>query len=372
MNHNIFRSITLFAVLALLLSACGGPAQPAATAVPTATAAPTRTQTPPTQTSLPHTETPLPTEPPSPTLTPTPAPTATYTPPVLPPEYAGLLEAERYQVPGGGFSFQAPQGYSVEIGLYNASLTSPDSLTEISLRGSPNIDGSTILDLEESMASEEPSQEEDPDFTLEMQNTTLVGEPAFLLDLGMMETITSTTVMAVPLDGENTFTGMAIHLLMGDLFGPAAGEEGTFDHRQALAAVLASLQFYPVSASALLPDFDPAACEYAEDKTFGLSEANPIILYHYPDYETERIDAYLALMAGPNGESVARAPGEDGTPAGPELSSGQSEMESVKPILVTYQGLAEPITLYIQPLLPGLNDEITQPPIPIGFKCQKP
>jgi hypothetical protein len=374
MNHNLIRIFPLFAILTLLMNGCSGPAQPAPTAVPIATATPTSTPLLPTNTPIPPTETPLPTDTPTPAATATSTPTATLTPPVLPPEYAAILETERYQMPGGGFSFQAPAGYSVETGLYQASLTSPDSTTEISLWGSPNIDQMTVAELEKTRTSEQALQQEDQDTSLEMKNTNLGGEPALQLDLGTMGLITSTTVMAFPLDSENTFTAMVVHLLMGDLFGPAGGQEGegTFDHHQALAAVLASLQFYAVPQSAQLPDFDLAACAYAEDKTYGLSEANPILLYHYPDYEPERIDAYLALMAGPNGETVERAPNEVGAQAGFKVSFGESGMKPVKPILVTYQGLAEPITLYIQPLLPGLEDEITQPPIPIGFNCKEP
>jgi len=54
------------------------------------------------------------------------------------------------------------------------------------------------------------------------------------------------------------------------------------------------------------------------------------------------------------------------------ISTGGSAEEAVMLVLVTYDGLVAPIKLYIQPLVPGLEDDLTQPPIPTGFMCQEP
>ena len=45
---------------------------------------------------------------------------------------------------------------------------------------------------------------------------------------------------------------------------------------------------------------------------------------------------------------------------------------AVMQVFVTYAGLASPITLFIQPLAPTTESDLTQPPIPAGFKCREP
>jgi hypothetical protein len=359
----------IFSILMVLLAGCGG-----ADTAPTATPAPPTplpSSTPlPTDTPVP-TDTPLPTETPAPTSTPTTTPTATLAPPEIPEEYAALLEPRRIELPGGGFSFQAPLDYSVEVGLFEARLISPDTLTEVHLKGSPNIDNSSISDLGMRETAGSPSAEEEG-ITIDTRQTTLGSEPAMEIEIGMLDTISSTLVMATPLEGENVFSATVLHMLLNLFSDPNATEGPPVDHHQILAAVLSSMQFFPIPESAGLPAIDPAACSYADDRTFGLSEDNPILLYHYPNYQEERIDEYLALLAGPNGEAVIRTLGAEGAAAGSEFSLGQIAVEPVKQVFVTYAGLASPITLYIQPLAPTTEDDLTQPPIPTGFKCRVP
>ena len=371
MNTRSWHTILAAVIVLTLLAGCGSGAAetPTATPIPP-TAMPSATPLP-TETPVP-TDTPLPTETPTPTNTPTPTLTPTFTPPVIPTEYADLLETERYQVPGGGFSFQAPVGYSVEAGLYEAYLISPDNTTEITLSGSPNIDDSSIDDFEMFVSEGSPSQDEDG-LSIDKKETMLGSEKAIQLEIGMMGMITSTMIMVHPLGGENTFTGTVMHLPIDNLFAvPSSDENKTApDHRLALSAVLASVQFFPIPPSAMLPEIDPTACTYADENTFGLSEGNPIILYHYPDYQSERIDEYLALLAGPDGVAVQRSTSEEGE-AGVELSFSESGPDPVMQVFVTYKGLATPVTLYIQLLSPGLEDDLTQPPIPVGFQCKQP
>ena len=369
MNTRHFQAIWTCVILVTLLAGCGG----AATA-PTATpASPTRnpSSTPlPTDTPVP-TETPLPTETPAPSDTPAPTPTATRVPPEIPAEYAALLAERRIELPGGGFAFQAPLDYSVEVGLFEARLISPDTLTEVHLKGSPNIDGSSLSDLEMSETEGSASAGEEG-ISLVTQPAMLGSEAAMQVEIGMLDMITSTMLLATPLEGENVFSGTAMQMTL-DLFSdPTATDEVPIDHRQTLAAVLSSVQFFPIPESARLPAIDLAACSYADDSIFGLSEDNPIILYHYPDYQAERIDEYLTLLAGPNGEAVIRSLGQAGASGGFEFAFGQTNLEPVQQVLVTYTGLAAPITLYIQPLAPTTESDLTQPPIPAGFKCRVP
>jgi hypothetical protein len=275
-------------------------------------------------------------------------------------------------VPGGGFSFQPPLGYTVEVGKYQVKMTSPDTLTQIELSGSPNLAEMTLEDLV--AAESEGTSETEVGMNIQVHDMYVAGEPAEQFELGMAGMITSTMVVALPFEAGQEFYGSAMHLLLGELlgFGGGASEEAGFDHHQALAAVLASLQFLPIPDSELLPAFDPAACEYTTDKTYGLNEDNPIILYQYPSYENERIDDYLQLLAGPDGESVERGGQEEDSGLSMELSFGESGTELVQAVNVTYPGLASPIKLYFQLLLPGTEDEIVQPPIPIGFQCKQP
>jgi hypothetical protein len=188
------------------------------------------------------------------------------------------------------------------------------------------------------------------------------------MDMDLMGMVSSTTVTTYPYTGNQTFEGMVIH--MGSVFGRPAGNQAGY--QQIFDAVLASLQFSMIPESALLPDIDPNACISSEDVTFGLTEDDPIVLYHYPGYDQERLDAYLELFAGPEGQPVTQVPDDGEIGMVDELTTAGFDTTGIQRILVTYAGLAEPVKLYITMLEPGLEDDLTQPPVPTGFMCQEP
>jgi hypothetical protein len=188
-----------------------------------------------------------------------------------------------------------------------------------------------------------------------------------------MEWITTTTVIAVPQEGKQIVNAVMAHMDMSALLGMPASEEA-IPYDKAFAAVLASLGLYRIPESAMLPALDPASCAIATNETYGLSESNPVILFHYPQYDIERIDEYLGLMTGPDGQSVQRAGEEESSGEfSMEFQIGEDETEDdwlVRQVTVTYEGLATPVTLYLVMLVPGLDDEVTQPEIPAVFSCK--
>ena len=362
MSANIQRLFVLFVALALLTGCNATP-----TPVEIVPLTPTNTVPPtpkPTATSTP-TETPVPpTSTPEPTATQTP----TVTPTSLPAEYLEILGEERYEVQGGGFSFQAPEGYDVIVGRYDASLSSPDMDIYITLSGSPNVDGVTLAEKQEQIAADFTSTGEE-DIQLLTEDSSIAGEPAILINIPLMEYMMTTTVVAAPLGDTNSFMGVLIYMDMAGLFGlPVDPSSEAVDYNLIFNAVLASLQFSPIPESALLPAFDAGTCLVSSDSTYGLSEENPIVLYHYPAYDMERMDEFLGLMVGPQGQSVQRG-GDLVIEQESELEFSDVEMNNIVQVSVTYEGLTEPIVLYFMPLVPGEWDTITQPDIPSIFLC---
>lgn len=362
------RIAVLLVSLGLIIGGCGAPAQPAATIMPTE--APTNTALPPTDTPIPPTDTPIPpTNTPTATFTPEPTETATATPTLLVP-----LAEERYIVEGGGFSFQAPEGYEVTLTLYSASISDPGSMmSSITLSGSPNESGSTLAELQEE-AVQSSAEEEGLEGLVEIGEiipAAVGGEEALAFDLtiSFMFTMNSKIVVATPRDGTQNFTAAVVEMEMGEFGALLGGESGTPEPgastpQDAFDAILASVQFQEIPESAFLPALDAAKCVVSKDKTFGLTTENPIILYQYPG--ESRVEDYFAMITGPKGQKV------EYMMSGAELEIAQGESQQAEQWSVSYDGLATPVTFYIYETEPMTIDEYQQAPVPVGFTCAKP
>jgi hypothetical protein len=371
MNRIVFRTIVLLVCLALLATSCSMPAQPTATQAEIPTKAPTKTPIPATETLLPPTDTPIP-------------PTATAIPPIatvtatltrtlgpLPTPIVPLAD-ERYTIEGGGFSFQAPPDYSVETTLYSAKILSPDGMTvNITLSGQPNEEKKSLDDLRKEMTESEdfPVGED-----VEIVDMTLSGEDALSLNMtvDIMMEANITMIMATPLDAVQVFSASFMVMdLSSFLGGEPPTEEETKVLQDTFTSILGSILFQEIPQSAHLPAFDLAKCSISEDETFGLSGDNPIILFKYPDSlllgSDSRIGDYLAMLRGPNGEELKyELTGMSGT-----IMPGETTEDMKREVSVTYEGLSEPIILYILEVEPKTVDEIQQPQAPAGLTCAK-
>jgi hypothetical protein len=358
MKTKSFQITVLIVSLALLISSCGAPAQPTATLAPTATILPTNTPIPPTKTAIPPTNTPTATFTPAPTSTPTATPT-----PEVP------MDGQRYIVEGGGYSFQAPADYTVETTLYTAKIVSPDAMSVvISLSGSPNEKKESLEDMQKQLAEPQEGMPEDLEIG-EPGSTTVGGEEAIKFEMTMtiMVPVTATTVIATPYNGAQKFnaqlTEMDFSELLGGLDLPV--DAGSIPPQDIFNAILASVQFQEIPQAAYLSTFDLAQCAVSKDKTYGLSAENPIILYKYP--EGSRISDYFAMITGPKGEDVTYTalPEAEG-----QLEAGETQI--IWKVAVSYEGLAQPVTFYIQEVIPTTIEELQQPLAPVGFACKKP
>jgi hypothetical protein len=355
MNKFFFRMIVLVICLGLVLMGCdGGGAETIATELPP-TVAPSATL-PPTNTPVPPTDTPVP---PTSTPTNTPEPTATATPMVA--------LSERIAAEGGGFSLQPPVGdqYIVNSNLYMVMILDMNTFITYNFQGTPNMDQDTLESLEKEFAEQNMVD-------IELTPTTVAEEEAvtFTFSMEIMVPMTSTVVLATPNDQTQVFMGMLVEMDLGgfgELLGgeaPAA-DEGAPTPNDVFQAILSSVQFTEIPPEAIIPPLSPAACTVSVDEAYGKTTETPIILFAYPN-ENPSSDYITNILRGPNGEQVTVSNFET---VG-EAESGDTEM-FIK-YTVTYDGLTEPIDLYILVTQPMTVEDIEQPPVPVGFTCATP
>ena len=91
---------------------------------------------------------------------------------------------------------------------------------------------------------------------------------------------------------------------------------------------------------------------------------NPVILYHYPG--KSRVQAYFDLLAGPTGQPLEY--GMYGMEA--EMQAGETQQATE--YLVSYEGLAQPVSFYIQEVVPITIEDYQPPLAPVGFTCKSP
>ncbi len=318
---------------------------------------PTPTAVPPTATTVPPTATLLPTAAPVPSATPRPTvqPTLTATLPLTPTtESAEVWLRSVQRVPGGGYAFQAPNGYGIEQqqskdGSVFASLLFNDEQGAYM----------ALLNAASPTAPITKSPEELVAGTVANFVTTFMRDVK--LSVGPLSPI------ALPVgpgqaadlkrDADGVVIGQAVIIMSGTTraffvvggSGPGA-EPGRWQKLGAaeFKAVLRSVTFFQpeTPAGAIL-------CPVAGDPTYGYSKGNPIRVGGGGLNGPPRERAYLDALRGPHGEAVTY-----------QRMGSLPEGNTILDIYhLSYANLAAPAVLYV--------DEYTCESLyaPVGFTC---
>jgi len=318
------RRVAFVATLVLfLLGACTSPA-PEPTTVPTGTA----TARPSATATLPLTQT----DTPEPTNTSTATPTATIQP--------TLALGEVNSVPTGGFSFQVPAGYGVDIQEAQVGVIDPTGMIIISMIGVGDFEGDQMPEeiIDEFLA--ELAESSDGEFHKGDPYPVVVDGIeglAFDLEGGLLGAPIHGQTVLVTISPAQYFYALGFANLSQD--GQLWEDEGS----PAFAALLGSVKFSPpVSAG---------VCPISSDPTYGYTQTNPIEVGGGPFDGPARERAYLDNLRGPNGEALGY--------------SRTGSLPTNTTILDIYQitGLNQTVTLYID------EYNYSEPMAPVGFTC---
>jgi hypothetical protein len=311
---------------------------------------------PPTATATPEpTDTPVPTDTPTPVPTDTPVPTPTATPVVN--------LGERVTIEGGGFSVQLPEGYQTIKQDNYSIIFMNEAFHTLSFMGAPNVDQTTYEELMKQAAQSslgggdvggliDPSQ---------ITQLTVDDQDAFGLKLEVMG-LDLQMVTVLPLEESQVFMGMNM-----DMSSFLGSNENLTDEEKAAATqkledifmtVLGSVEFTQIPESAILPEITLETCAVSTDKDYGFSAEKPVKIGSYPISDTRVVD-YFNMLAGPNGEEITYTVNVDKTGV-------EGQAQTVAAFDVTYTGLTEPITIYID------SGSYEQPLVPVGFTCKTP
>ena len=357
--------IALLLLAALLVAGCRAAAvapTPVAPASPTATAAPTDTPLPtataePTATPQP-TATPLPpTATPRPTSTPRPSPTPR-------PTFAVPAQSDEEQVVAeGGFAFRPFADdieMEMEIVANQAFFADAAGTFFASLAGGPEADASPPLEdvlagVVERMASS-PNSVFTPGETYPIEVGGVEGLAVDIFGLMMAEPLQGQVVAVRPGEGQVFFAFGMSNISASD-------ERWTEEGQPTLAALLDSVRFLPVAATApatVAPT--PAAaggdspCPIATDATYGFTKENAIRVGGDAFGGPTRERAYFDTLRGPAGQTVAYE--RQGS-----VPFGDTILDIYE---ATYDGQAQPAILYV--------DEYVFETLyaPVGFTCAAP
>lgn len=330
----LYSSLIVFTLMVSFLSSCGQ-----LLAAPTLTPVPTSTLT------LTPTTTTTPALTPTPTTTLTPAPTS-----VIP---LGKLQVVEW----GGFSFRAPEDYTVETKAYNSTLVSPDMSIIIMLSGEPNVNELSLDDL----AADLSNNGGDAPVTLG-EIIEINGEKGMVItmDMGLFKMYMA---LALPRNGKQEFTVSSMIVGMSGISGESDSDDEP-SPEEIVQEILKTVEFFDIPQEAYLPEISPATCAISADSSYGFSKDNPVVVYSYP--LTDLTEKYLQLIAGPNGEEISVVVNEETTITIDPVTGAPEPA----PYVFTYNGQSKQFTLYIVKVIPE-SGYIYQPPlVPAGFTCK--
>ena len=308
-----------FAILSIVLSACGVASQPSPTATPE-----------PSNTPLPTaTFTRTPTATPRPTNTPTIAPT--------------LAFGEPQMVAEGGYSFRPPVGYQVDVQGAQVGILDPAGTIILSVYGATsnpqNLSADAILD--EFTAA--VFKKGDGEYEKENPQTIQVdGMEGLSYDLTgtLFGSPLQGQAIIVMLDNKRFFYGLGVANTGRD---PERWED---EGSKVFSDLIASISFSTAQPSQSAP-----ACLVSTDHTYGFTLENPIKVGGDAFGGPARERAYLENLLGMNGEPIIYE----------RAGSIPFEDTVLDAFEVTVAG--QKVTLYID------EYDYMEPQAPVGFTC---
>lgn len=337
------RHFLLFACLVFLLVACGTQAEPVPmatatiepTATQTATAVPTATVT---NTAVPPTETPSP----EPTATNTPRPTHTPTATPVP----TVEVSERLELAEGGYTIGFVPGYDMEAlpdGRTVGAAGNVGTLIITFTGVSPYSQGATPDEIIDEFLAEFASIG-DGEFVQGDKSTIVVdgyeGTAVALTGSLFGAPLKGQAILVMPSPTQFLF-GLGVANLSND------DQQWEKEGEPVFTQLLGTVEF-------LDPGNETATgCTTSTDPTYGYTPENPIKVGGDAFGGPPRERAFLDNLRGPNGELITY-----------DRSGSLPVDETILDIYtVTYEGLDEPIGLYL--------DEYSYEPVqaPVGFTC---
>lgn len=319
--------ITLLVLVALFLTGCNN--------------APNQVTPTPT-----HTQTPLPTATATQTTTPTPAATPTSMP------AKGHYSFGTYQVPLGGYSFQMPEdnyswyAFDVEINFEFATITSEYEdfygWIEILQRAEGDSLEDEVARYKADILYDNPDVERiDNPYPLWVDDVE-GRQQGFYYEGELVDTLIDWIVLDV---GHDRF--MTIQFVLHDA---PFSERSLEDYAQLRDQILDTFYIYdPIYVSSV-------DCPVSDDPTYGYSADNPIFVgggnFQAIDWKSD----YFNNLLGPDQELVSWTRLRSFTYGDLVLDEFQ----------VTYEGLAEPLTLFVN------TGQFAPLSAPVGFICKQP
>ncbi len=331
------------ASLVLLLAACGAQAEPIPTPTVTATVVPTATQTATavptaTLTAVPPTETPTP----EPTATSTPLPTETPTATPQPTADA----SERLELTEGGYTIGSVPGYDMEAVPDGRTVGAAGNVGTliITFTGvTPYTEGATPDEIIDEFLTE---------FASIGDGEFVQGDEATIVVDGYEGTAVAVTgtLFGAPLKGQAILVmpsptqflfGLGVANLSND------DQQWEKEGEPVFTQLLSTVEFIERGSEI------EVGCTTSTDPTYGYSEENPVKVGGDAFGGPPRERAYLDNLRGPNGEPITY-----------DRSGSLPVGDTILDIYtITYEGLDEPIALYL--------DEYSYEPVqaPVGFSC---
>lgn len=254
----------------------------------------------------------------------------------------GLQMGPSQAVGLGGFAFQPPGGYLVEINVVQATVSDPSGNILLTMTGTSPPQMAPAADLLaqflENMGAGKGDFAASAPYPL-----TIAGIDALAADVrGILfdKPFTGRVAIALP-SSTSTFNIMCLGLQDAGIDHWAAGGESL------CRAVLASIEFFEPTDS---------ACPVSDDPSYGYSPGNPIRVGDDAFGGPARQRAYLDNLRGPNFEPVVY-----------ERLGADSYADTILDrYTVSYPGGAGPALLYLD------GNQFAALKSPVGFKCPRP